>query len=454
MGRWFQVSLFALSGDEVCGLSEAHIKRSYEVRHYLANKIESTSNTENKPKSSSIKASLEIFAIQGFPFLLIANAAAFMGFQVRNMGQSWLVLELTDSSFLVGLVNAMPAMALLVLSPIGGVIADRYDRRLVALYGRLIVAIISYFVAFLVGSGTIEWWHLMVTGVLIGIAFALSNPASQTIVMDVVGRERMVAAQSLNTTVSNLGNMIGPAIGGILVAAYGNASVFWLIAGIYTVGSIGFIGVKTKITPSVQGGWRSGFEQMSQGMRYSWNTSQIRWLLIMTMGVIFWGILQPVLPIYARDILEVGASGFGFISAAWGAGALVAALAVFVLGGMPKKGLMSILSVFVMAIGHSVFAASTNYSISLIAIFVSGAAGGIWMTSVFALLQMAVADEMRGRVMGLAMSSLMMMGFGLVLGGTIADLLSPALALYISAIGWSSLAGLAYWRSSELRSLD
>ena len=126
------------------------------------------------------------------------------------MGQSWLVLELTDSSFLVGLVNAMPAMALLVLSPIGGVIADRYDRRLVALYGRLVVAIMSYFVAFLVGSGAIEWWHLMVTGVLIGIAFALSNPATQTIVMDVVGRERMVAAQSLNTTVSNLGNMIGP----------------------------------------------------------------------------------------------------------------------------------------------------------------------------------------------------------------------------------------------------
>lgn len=176
----------------------------------MASKIESTSNIENKPKSSSIKASLEIFAIQGFPFLLIANAAAFMGFQVRNMGQSWLVLELTDSSFLVGLVNAMPAMALLVLSPIGGVIADRYDRRLVALYGRLVVAIMSYFVAFLVGSGAIEWWHLMVTGVLIGIAFALSNPATQTIVMDVVGRERMVAAQSLNTTVSNLGNMIGP----------------------------------------------------------------------------------------------------------------------------------------------------------------------------------------------------------------------------------------------------
>jgi len=370
------------------------------------------------------------------------------------MGQSWLVLELTDSSFLVGLVNAMPAMALLVLSPIGGVIADRYDRRLIALYGRLSVALVSFFVAFLVSSGSVEWWHLMVTGVLIGIAFALSNPASQTIVMDVVGRERMVSAQSLNTTVSNLGNMVGPAVGGILVATYGNAAVFWLIAAIYTVSAIGFIGVKTNRTPSINGGWKSGFEQMSEGMKYAWNTSQIRWLLIMTMGVIFWGILQPVLPIYARDILDVGARGYGFIAGAWGAGALTAALVVFALGGMPKKGMMSILSVFVMAIGHSVFAASTDYPISLLAIYVSGAAGGIWMTSVFALLQMAVQDEMRGRVMGLAMSSLMMMGFGLMLGGTIADLLSPALALYVSAVGWSLLAALAYWRSSELRSLE
>ena len=421
----------------------------------MATKTETTVKTVPPAPATTFKQSIAIFAVRGFPFVLLANSMAFMGFQVRNMGQSWLVLELTDSSFLVGLVNAMPAMSLLVLSPIGGVIADRYDRRLIALYGRLAVAIISYFVAFLVASGNVEWWHLLVTGVLIGIAFALSNPASQTIVMDVVGRERMVSAQSLNTTISNLGNMLGPAIGGVLVAAYGNPAVFWLIAAIYTVSSLAFIGVKTNRIGSIEsGGWRSGFQQMGEGMKYAWNTDRVRWLLVMTTGVIFWGILQPVLPIYARDILEVGVQGYGFISGSWGAGALAAAIVIFATGGIPKKGLTSVLSVFVMAVGHSVFAASTSYPLSLVAIFVAGAAGGVWMTVVFSLLQTAVADEMRGRVMGLAMSALMMMGFGLMLGGIIADLLSPSLALYISAVGWSLLATFAYLKSSELRSLE
>jgi len=403
---------------------------------------------------SSVRASLSIFGVRGFPFLLVANASMFVGFQVRNMGQSWLVLELTDSSFLVGVVNAMPSMALLVLSPIGGVMADRYNRRVVSFIGRSFVALMSYFVGFLVATDSIEWWHLMVTGVFMGIAFALSNPASQTIVMDIVGRERMVTAQSLNTTISNLGNMVGPAVGGILVAAYGNAAVFWLIAAIYTVSSLAFIWIPGKTPEGVVGGWKSGFLEMRAGFSYAWNTDRVRWLLVMTMGVIFWGILQPVLPIYARDILAVGPDGYGYIAGAWGGGALVAALVIFFMGGLRKKGLASVVSVFFTSLGHALFAASTNYPLSLFAIFVAGAASGVWMTAVFALLQTVVADEMRGRVMGIAMSTMMMMGFGLMLGGTIADVFSPALALYVSAVGWSALALLAYWRSSELRSLE
>ena len=142
--------------------------------------------------ANTLGSKLAVFAIRGYPWLLLANASAFVGFTILNMGQAWLVLEETDSAFMVGLVNAMPALAVLILSPVGGVLADRYNRRKIALRGRFLVSMNTFAVAYLVSSGNIEVWHLIITGILMGIAFAFSNPATQTMVMDIVGREAML----------------------------------------------------------------------------------------------------------------------------------------------------------------------------------------------------------------------------------------------------------------------
>jgi MFS family permease len=238
------------------------------------------------------------------------------------MGQAWLVLDLTDSAFMVGLVNAMPAMALLILSPLGGLFADRYNRRTVALRGRFFVALNTFLVVYLVSTGNAEVWHLLITGFLLGIAFALSNPATQTIVMDLVGRDRMVSAQSLNTTVSNIGTLVGPAVGGILIAKYGISSIFWLLAGVYGVAWLAFLRVpgRDPEPDASKGGWGSAFTQMGEGVRYAAGESRVKWLMFSLIGVLFWGTIQPLIPINARDVLEVGASGFGYMNDAWDGG--------------------------------------------------------------------------------------------------------------------------------------
>jgi MFS family permease len=399
------------------------------------------------------KVSLAVFNAPGFPWLIMANGAMFVGFQMRNMGQAWLVLDLTDSAFLVGLVNAMPSMALLVLSPLGGVLADRFNKRTVALRGRFFVMLVSFIVAFIVASGEVQVWHLLITGLLLGTAFALSNPASQTIVMDVVGRERMISAISLNNSVSNLGTMVGPAIGGLLIASYGNAAMFWLTAGIYVFGWVGFFGVPGKEPgeAAAQAGWSSAFTQMGEGMKYAMATSRIKWLLFTLTGTIFWGVVQPLIPVYARDVLDVGAGGFGIMIAATGAGSLVGAVVIFVIGDLPRKGLMVILSTIVTAASYSLFAISGSFPLSVLALFISGLASAAWFTSIFTLLQTMVGDEMRGRIMGLAMSAAMLMGFGFMLGGLLADTYSPQVALHTSAGLWILWALIAFWRSPELR---
>jgi len=271
-----------------------------------------------------ISNSLAIFAIAGYPFLLISNSANFIGFQVRNMAQAWLVLEITDSTFIVGLVNATPAMVLMLLSPFGGVLADRFRRKNIALGGRFVIALVSFTAAYLVTADLIEIWHLIVMGPILGAGMALSNPASQTIVMDLVGRDRMISAMSLNTTLSNLGTMLGPAIGGVLVAAYGNQSVFILTAAITGVSFLSLIGLPNLKPPVSNGrpGWRSGLQDMAAGISYTIKTPSARWLVFTVTGSLYWGMIQPIIPYYARDVLEVGSTGYGLLLGLSGAGSM------------------------------------------------------------------------------------------------------------------------------------
>lgn len=423
------------------------------IEETTADASDFASPDQDETVASGLRSKFAVFAIRGYPWLLLANASAFVGFNIRNMGQAWLVLEETDSAFMVGLVNAMPALALLFLSPIGGVIADRYNRRTIALRGRFLVSLNTFLVAYLVSSGNIEVWHLIVTGILLGVAFALSNPATQTIVMDIVGRERMVSAQSLNTSISNIGNLIGPAVGGILIANYGISSIFWMLAAVYLLGWIGFFGVpgKDPDPKASEGGFRSAFTQMGEGIRYVYGTSRIKWMMFMLIGIVYWGTIQPLIPIYARDILGVGASGFGYMNAAWGGGALVSAFVIFGLGDVPRKGLVITGATIILAGTNSLFALSTYYPLSILLLGLSGMAGGIFITLSFTLLQTMVDDEMRGRVIGIAMSAVMMLGLGFMLGGVLSDVIGPAPALHASAGMWIVWTLIAFWRSPDLR---
>ena len=403
-----------------------------------------------------IRSSLAIFAIAGYPFLLISNSANFIGFQVRNMAQAWLVLEITDSTFYVGLVNATPAMILMLLSPFGGVLADRFNRKNIALGGRFVVAVVSFMTAYLVTADLIEIWHLIVMGLILGIGMALSNPASQIIVMDLVGRDRMISAMSLNTTLSNLGTMLGPSIGGVLVAAYGNQSVFILTAAITGVSFFTLFGLPTLKSPISKGsaGWRSGLNDMVSGISYTIKTPSARWLLFTVTGALYWGTIQPIIPYYARDVLQVGSVGYGLLLGVAGAGSMATAIFMFLAGDLPRKGLMILGSVAIISLCYSLFAISSSFPLSLAIMCVSGLGSGVWMTAVFALLQTAVDDNMRGRVMGLALSGIQFYGFGFLIGGFLAETIGAELTLHITAAIWFLSGLLAFVRSPEMRNLS
>lgn len=399
---------------------------------------------------------IAIFTIAGFPFLLFSNSANFIGFQVRNMAQAWLTLEMTNSTFYVGLVNAIPAFVVMALSAFGGVAADRFGRRGIVLSGRLVVAAVSMLAAYLVAADLVRVWHLLLLGLILGGGLAFSNPASQTIVMDLVGRERMISATSLNTTLSNLGTMIGPAIGGVLVAVYGHSSVFILIAAISASSFFAFLGVPAFPSKmiSTTSSWRSAIDDMSAGISYSVKTPTVFWLIFSISGALYWGAIQPLIPLYARDVLGVGSSGYGLLLGVSGGGSVVTAIFLFLAGDLPHKGMMVIGSTALISLCYSLFAVSTNFSLSLFIMGICGLGGGVWMTTAFALLQTAVQDHMRGIVTGLALAVLQFFGVGFLVGGLLGQLIGAGLTLHIMAALWFLSSLLIFFRSREFRSLN
>ena len=164
---------------------------------------------------------------------------------------------------------------------------------------------------------------------------------------------------------------------------------------------------------------------MVAGISYAIKTPNARWLIFMVMCALYWGMIYPIIPYYARDILEVGSSGYGLLLGLSGAGGMAMAIFMFLAGDLPRKGLMVLISVAVVSLSYSLFAISKSFPLTLVIMCISGLGGGVWMTAVFALLQTAVDDKMRGRVMGLALAAIQFYGFGFLIGGFLAQTIGP-----------------------------
>ena len=183
----------------------------------LAANPASTTKTSN---ATAVQGSQEdepgpfsILSIRDYRLLVLSNLATFAGYQVRNMAQAWIVLDKTDSATLMGLVNAMPGIAIISISLIGGALADRTERWQLLWRTKLVIASMALLTALLLTTNLFQWWHLIPISLMTGAMFALHNPTSQAFALDVVGRERLISASSLNTGISMTATIAGAFLG-------------------------------------------------------------------------------------------------------------------------------------------------------------------------------------------------------------------------------------------------
>jgi MFS family permease len=410
--------------------------------------VESTTPRENRTPAPSTHGPFSVLGIRDYRLLILSNLATFAGYQIRNMAQAWIVLDRTDSPMLMGLVNAMPGVAIISISLIGGALADRTERWQMLWRTKVIIASMSLLTAVLLTVDVLEWWHLIPISLLTGAMFALHNPTSQAFAVDVVGRERLVSASSLNTGISMTATIVGPSVGGALLLL-GHDIAFYVLTALYVFSAITIYRVRMRHVPVPSG--KNMISDIREGVGYAYRTPIIRALLIVGSGALFIGMNQPAIPVKVQDVLGLGEVGYGVMLGLNGVGSLIGAIVLFIFSKRVRKGYLLIFALLMLNVAVGLFAVAPNVLVSGIAMTLMGLAFAAWMISVPVLLQTTASENMRGRIMSLYFMVVLTHQLGWLIGGIGIEAFGIQTTLFIGIAGSLTVSAIALISTPALR---
>lgn len=354
--------------------------------------------------SSRIPRAFSSLRQRNFRLFWSGQMVSVMGTYMQSIGQVWLVLELTHSAWQLGLIGALQALPILLFALFGGVFADRWPKRRVLLATQSVAMIQALALWIVIVTGTLQLWQLYVLAVLLGLTNSLGRPASRAFLAELVGREDLPNAVALNSSWSNLARVVGPGLAGIIIAGSGVTLLFLLNAlsflpillalALMRSHDLHAQAAQLASASRRRDTWRS----LREGVSYVRNTPAILLVIIVTGFVLLFGSnFNVVLPLFSSGVLHVGASGFGFLSAASGAGALMATLW---LAWRNRQPTINRLLLGMLAFGtlEAAFAISRLYLLSLALIASVGCMEEIFATQALTMLQTIPPDHLRGRV--------------------------------------------------------
>ncbi len=353
----------------------------------------------------------------------------------QNVAQAWLVYDLTLSPLALGVVSFAPAIPVLVLGPWAGVIIDRTPRRTLLLITQSTAMMLAFILAALTFTNTVQVWHVVVLSGLLGIVTAFDAPTRQTFVIEMVGREDLPNAIALNSATFSAARVIGPAIGGAMMAIFGPAWTF-LLNGISFLAIIGSLLAMHLARPKLNSAIHTPLADLTEGVRFISRDTAIVALIMLTIAIgLLGGWFLTLLPVIAREVLGVAEVGFSLLTAAVGVGSLVSTLMIAYLSDRPDKGqrltrMNLSFPIFVLA-----FAASRSYLLSLGLLVAMGLTYIPQLSLVNTLIQINIPDELRGRVMSVYTLSLFgSFPIGGLIAGALADRIDTPTTVAVSGL--------------------
>ena len=373
-----------------------------------------------------------------------------IGTWMQLTAQAWLVLQLTHSALLLGVVSLLQYLPVMIFSLYGGVLADRVPKRTLLLVTQSISLVQAGVMWLLVITGTIQVWHILLLVALLGITNALDSPARNAFINEMVGREDLPNAVALNSSLVNMARVLGPGLGGVLIALFGVTPLFLLNALSFIAVIIGLFMIDPRTLYALPGKRTddkklSMFQSLREGLSYSWHMPAVLLIIGLIGGVALFGItFNVMLPLFATEVFHAGATGYGFIAAAYGLGALFSAL--WVAWGNRKPTIRFLLSAaFVFGVLEIVFALSHFYILSFPLLIGIGFAQIVMTATAATAVQTVAPNSLRGRIISVY---LLVYAGALPLGNFLAGalttrigvpttfLIGGILCLVVACIGW------------------
>ncbi len=390
---------------------------------------------------------------RNFRLFWFGQLISLTGTWMQTIGQAWLVLELTHSAWLLGVVGALQFLPVMLLSLFGGVMADRFPKRKVLLFTQSFAMLQAAILWILIATGQVRIWQVLVLAALLGLNNSLDMPTRQAFVVEMVGREDLPNAIALNSSLFNMARIVGPGLGGLIIAWLGVAPLFLLnaISFIAVIVGLALINMRDLYAqakyPALkqETAKQSTLQSLREGLAYVAHTPSVL-LIIAVIGVIsLFGInFNIILPLFATDVLHAGPEGFGFLSSAFGLGSLLSAL--WLAWGNNRPSIQRLLSGALAFCALEIFFAISHlYLLSLVLIASVGFAQIAFTATANTTLQTVAPDHLRGRVMSVYM--LVFAGtipFGGLFTGGLANLFGAPIALLIGA-SLSMIAAIAGW---------
>jgi MFS family permease len=373
---------------------------------------------------------------RNYRLFLTGQVISTVGTWMQSVAMPWLALELTGSALLVGLVLAAQFMPVLVGGPLGGVVADRYRKRNVLLTTQSLFMIPSFVLFVLSSTGHARYWMVIVAAFATGTINLFDVPARQAFVIEMVGRQDLMNAIALNSSVFNASAVIGPAIAGLVIAAVGVPICFLANSVSYLAAIVALLMMRDLPHTAHHHHDLPFMTRLAEGLSYARRDPAVGMLLVAVAVFSLFAMNRlTLMPLFAAKVLHVGAHGYGFLLASMGLGALFGALTLAFfshLGGDPRRQLWMAL-IWVVALLE--FSISRVFVISLVTLFVAGYCQISFVATANNRIQMRTPDHLRGRVMSLYAQALIGVGpVGSTQAGALAEWLGAPWAMAIGAV--------------------
>jgi MFS family permease len=401
-----------------------------------------------------LPVALRALAHRNYRLFVAGQLISLIGTWMQMVAQAWLVFRLTGSSLQLGLVGFSAQIPIFLLSPVGGVIADRWPRRRVLLLTQTAMMALAFILAGLTLTGAVRLWHVFVLAALLGVANAIDMPTRQAFVVEMVGKSDLVNAIALNSSMVNGARLVGPAVSGVLVAAVGEGWCFLLngVSFLAVIAGLAAIRIPRIGSEAMVGGVVS---RVAEGFGYVARTPPIRALLLLLGCVSLMGMPYTVLgPVIAEDVLHGGPRAYGLLMSSAGVGSLVGAAALAM--KRTTGGLFHWAPAAAAGFGIALvlFSLSRVFWLSAALLVPAGFCMMIQMASANTLIQSMVPDRLRGRVMSLyAMMFLGMSPFGALLAGVLAHPFGAPATVAIGGTVCVAAAAVFAWRLPDFRPL-